>query len=218
MLFGSEPFSSLLRVSNLEWYKYDWIWEKSITTGFQHSKNKPLKAHENISVFSKGVTNHKTLSANRMVYNPQMKNGTPYKKVQKTPNVGNGSMHNASKVNLDYVGTIKDNKGVRYPNSVLRFPMHNHKDHPTQKPVALLQYLIRTYTNPNEIILDNTMGSGTTLVAAQREGRRAVGIELSEDYCKIAVERLRQPSFFSIPDKPQPPQAEQMALIEQGQT
>jgi site-specific DNA-methyltransferase (adenine-specific) len=103
----------------------------------------------------------------------------------------------------------------RYPKQLIYFPVDYGKNrfHPTQKPVALLAYLIRTYTNPGDLILDNTMGSGTTLVAAQNEGRQAVGIEISEEYCKIAVDRLRQPSFFSIPDKPKAATPTQKALL-----
>lgn len=189
VLFGSEPFSSLLRVSNLKWYKYDWVWEKDNSGNFANAKRSPLKYHENISIFSDGIC----------TYNPQMWNAG---KVSNKS--GKAKKNLASGRGKTYV-SVYNETDYRYPKSVLKFNRPNSmKDlfHPTQKPVDLLQYLIRTYTNPDDLILDNTMGSGTTMLAAQNEGRRAVGVETSEDYCKIAVERLRQPSFFSILDKP----------------
>ena len=176
-LFGSEPFSSFLRTSNIKLYKYDWIWEKGRASGFVHAKNKPLKAHENISIFSKGTTVHKTQSKNRMHYEPIMSEGKPYTKKITQVNTGNLN-HIPSESNLDFVGTVNENDGVRYPRSVLRFSMHNVGNiHPTQKPVELCEYFINTYTDIGETVLDNCMGSFTTAEACLNTNRNYIGFE-----------------------------------------
>lgn len=191
VLTASQPFTTcLINAAGLDWFKYEWIWEKSLATGFQHAKNAPLKIHENVLVFSSGVINHENLTDNRMVYNPQMGKGRPYLKIQRTANVGQGSMHRASKVNLDYVGTVVNNAGTRYPNSILHFPIHNHKLHPNQKPVAIFAYLIRTYSNPGDLVMDNAAGSGTTAIAAIETGRNWICIEKDAGYCQVAQERV----------------------------
>jgi len=190
VLFGSEPFSSLLRISNLNCYKYDWIWEKGRASGFLHAKNKPLKAHENISVFSKGTTVHINQSKNRMIYNPQMDIGEPYKKKITQTNTGKLN-HEPSEANLKFVGKINENNGTRYPRSVLKFSMHNVGNvHPTQKPVALCEYLIKTYTNECDLVLDNCIGSGTTAIACINTNRNYIGFELEKKYYDIALERI----------------------------
>lgn len=189
-LFGSEPFSSFLRTSNINMYKYDWIWEKGRASGCVHAKNKPMKAHENISIFSKGTTVHKSQSKRRMYYEPIMSEGKPYKKKITQPTTGNLN-HAPSKSNRDFVGTMLDNKGERYPRSVIKFSMHNvGLLHPTQKPVDLLEYLIKTYTGENMIVLDNCMGSGSTGVACVNTNRKFIGIELDEKYFNIAKNRI----------------------------
>jgi site-specific DNA-methyltransferase (adenine-specific) len=190
VLFGSEPFSSYLRISNIKLYKYDWIWEKGRASGFIHAKNKPLKAHENISIFSKGTTVHKSQSKKRMYYEPIMSEGKPYTKKITQVNTGNLN-HIPSEVNLNFVGTVNNNDGVRYPRSILKFSMHNVGNiHPTQKPVDLCEYLIKTYTNENELVLDNCMGSGTTAVACINTNRNYIGFELYENYYKLATNRI----------------------------
>lgn len=191
-LFGSEPFSSTLRISNLKLFKYDWIWEKGRASGFVHAKNKPLKSHEIISVFSKGTTVHASQSINRMKYFPQMDEGSPYKKRITQVNTGRLN-HKPSDSNLKFVGTVNENVGTRYPRSVQKFSMHNVGNfHPTQKPILLCEYLIKTYTNDNDLVLDNCAGSGTTLIAAKNLNRQFIGIEKEEKYYKIILERLRQ--------------------------
>ena len=191
-LFGSEPFSSALRMSNIKHFKYDWIWEKGRASGFLHAKNKPLKAHENITVFSLGTTVHSNQSEKRMNYFPQMSNGKPYKKNQRKINTGELN-HNPSKSEIGYVGTTSESKGARYPRSVIKFSMHNVGNfHPTQKPVALLEYLIRTYTNDGETVLDFTMGSGSTGVACVNTNRHFIGIELDDGYFEIAKKRIEE--------------------------
>ncbi len=189
-LFGSEPFSSYLRMSNIKLYKYDWIWEKGRASGFVHAKNKPLKSHEIISVFSKGTTVHANQSEKRMKYFPQMVYGEPYKK--KITQVNTGKLnHIPSQSNLDFVGTINNNEGVRYPRSIQKFSMHNVGNfHPTQKPQDLCEYLIKTYTNENDLVLDNCMGSGTTAIACKNLKRNFIGFENNEEYYKIACGRI----------------------------
>lgn len=175
VLFGSEPFSSLLRVSNLDWYKYDWVWKKTRPMGFLHAKNAPLAIHENISVFSPGSVAHINMNESRMTYSPQMENGEPYKKFNKVESkhkwggIGRPSNHDYTLINC----------GTRYPVTVLEFSNHNdNNSHPTQKPQLLLEYLVKTYTNEGDTVLDFTMGSGTTGAACGRLNRNFIGIEI----------------------------------------
>lgn len=190
-LFGSEPFSTALRYSNLDMFKYDWIWEKGRASGFVHAKNKPLKCHEIISIFSKGTTVHANQSKNRMNYFPQMEKGDPYIKKITRPNTGKIN-HVPSKSNTNFVGQTNINSGERYPRSILKFSMHNVGNfHPTQKPLALCEYLIKTYTNEGELVLDNCLGSGTTAVACKKLKRQCIGIEKEEKYIEISKKRLQ---------------------------
>lgn len=189
---ASQPFTSALVMSNLSWFKYAWVWEKSLVTGFVHAKNKPLKRHEDVLVFSPGTTVHEGQSQYRMKYFPQMKQGTPYSKRQRSTNTG--FLHAPSQVNKDWVGTISQNDGSRYPDSVLQFDNgNNFSVHPTQKPTALYQYLIRTYTQPGEIVLDFCSGSGTTGEAARAEGRQFILGEKEAEYVAVTRDRLRMP-------------------------
>jgi site-specific DNA-methyltransferase (adenine-specific) len=192
VLFGSQPFSARLINSNLKLFKYEWIWEKGRASGHVHAKNKPLKAHENILVFSKGTTVHKNQSKNRMTYVPQLSDGKPYTRKHISSNVGS-LLHSKSKANTEYEGSIAVNEGFRYPRSVLKVKNHNVGNfHPTQKPTELCEYLIKTYTNSGDVVLDNCMGSGTTGVAAVNTGRKFIGIELDEHYFNIAKERIEK--------------------------
>jgi site-specific DNA-methyltransferase (adenine-specific) len=202
VLTGGEPFTSLLVVSKIEWYRHKWVWEKDKAANFLHAQYMPIASCEDVIVFNEfGYT---VSVKNKPTYNPQMTQAETYQPPNKSKSlkafslrqIKGGKKQTPMESSGDYDGW------QRYPKSKLYFPVDYGKKryHPTQKPVALLQYLIRTYTNPGELILDNAMGSGTTLLAAQNEGRRCVGIELEEEYCRIAVERLRQPSFFSLPE------------------
>ena len=187
-LFGSEPFSTLLRSSNLKMYKYDWIWLKSTSAGFVNAKNMPMRRHENISVFSKASIGHKScLGDKRMIYNPQ--GLIPVNKVHKRPST---SMVNIISPKPSHKKEFKV-EFENYPNSLLDFPNSNNKLlHPTQKPVPLLEYLIKTYTNDNEnaVVLDNCMGSGSTGVACINTNRKFIGIELDDKYFEIAKDRI----------------------------
>lgn len=176
VLFGSEPFSSKLRMSNIKNFKYDWIWEKTKPSGHLNAKKQPLRKTENISVFYK----------KQCTYNPQglifgcFNNNRP-------------SRNNKKKGKYTY-GVEKDfglSNATNYPNNVLTYQNgNNNLLHPTQKPVDLLEYLIKTYTNEGEIVLDNCMGSGSTGVACVNTRRDFIGIELDKDYFNIAKQRI----------------------------
>ena len=170
VLFGSEPFSTALRHSNLKEFRYDWIWEKEQGANFMLCKYQPYKVHEIISVFS----------CKRHLYHPQMTEGKPYISGKGTSGAVTGNVKKKQTVNT----------GTRYPRSILRFNTDKGRGlHPTQKPVALLEYLIRTYTNEGDTVLDNCMGSGSTGVACINTGRNFIGIELDDKYFRIAESR-----------------------------
>jgi len=176
VLFGSEPFSSALRMSNIKNYKYDWKWEKSKATLFTLSKKRPLKSNEDIIIFHN----------KQPTYNPQMTEGKPYK--------GRNNIKNHKKLKGEWEikqGSRSDNYGLRYPRTNIKIANENKKgQHPTQKPVALMEYLISTYTNENELVLDFTSGSGTTAVACENTNRRWICIEQEEKYCEIHKNRI----------------------------
>lgn len=180
-LFGIEPFASQLRLSNSKWYKYDWVWEKTQATGHLNANKQPLRAYENILIFYK----------KQPTYNPQKTTGHTavhsYTKYIEAQN--NTQLYGRMNKQLSGGGNTD-----RYPRNVLRYASDKQKIklHPTQKPVALLEYLIKTYTNENETVLDNCMGSGSTGVACINTNRNFVGIELDEKYFKIAKERIER--------------------------
>ena len=177
-LFGSEPFSSALRMSNIKNFKYDWIWEKTVASNFAMCKKQPFKKHEIISVFY----------SKQPIYNPQMERGKPY--IDKREN---GKRNASVGVENGVKRQRIENNGTRFPSSVQKFSNGNNKNvHPTQKPVPLLEYLIRTYTNEGETVLDFTMGSGSTGVACVNTGRQFIGIELDEGYFNIAKKRIEE--------------------------
>jgi site-specific DNA-methyltransferase (adenine-specific) len=170
---AAQPFTTILAASNLENFRYEWIWEKPQGTNPMNAKVMPLKSHENILVFYR----------KKPVYNPQMWYSTPY----------SGFSSDTSKIGEVY-GSAKskhrDNpEGSRYPKTVLRFKQEKGL-HPTQKPVEMMEYLIRTYSNEGDVVLDNTMGSGTTGVACVNTNRNFIGIEMEENYYKIAEQRI----------------------------
>ena len=183
-LFGSEPFSSICRTSNLEMYKYDWKWEKPNGANFLNFKYQPAKVHEDIMIFAKMASSYS--KNGNMNYFPQMEIGKPYKQ-------GNGKQRlpkgNAT-VRSPIIQVVTENHGTRYPRSIVRFPLDKEKLHPTQKPVALLEYLIKTYTKENNMVLDNCMGSGSTGIACLNTNRNFIGIELSEEYSNLATARI----------------------------
>ena len=173
VLFGSEPFSSALRMSNIKNYKYDWVWEKPQGVDPLLAKKRPLNNIEYISVFYK----------KQPTYNPQFEEGKPYKTIR-------DKIDRVCEINGHiFKQTETNNEGYRYPKRVLKFNRETGK-HPTQKPVALLEYLIKTYTLEDETVLDFTTGSGSTGVACINTGRNFIGIELDERYFNIAKERI----------------------------
>lgn len=177
LLFGSQPFSSTLVMSNPKLFRYDWIWEKTEASGHLNSKKMPMRAHESVLVFySKPPT-----------YNPIKTNGH----IRKQSRAERFRLQ--SECYRKQSGVTVYDSTERYPRSIIKYSTDKQIGalHPTQKPVELLRYLIRTYTNIGEIVLDFACGSGTTLLAARLEGRRAVGIELDKDYCEVAVKRLK---------------------------
>jgi site-specific DNA-methyltransferase (adenine-specific) len=182
-LFGSEPFSSHLRISNLKQFKYDWIWEKDIGSNFLNTKYQPFKTHEIVSIFGEMATSFSKYG--NMRYFPQKTMGhKPYKTGAKKQgdHVFHSSLVSVSTVNTD---------GSRFPRSVQKFNTEKGL-HATQKPVALLEYLIKTYTLENETVLDFTMGSGSTGVACKNLNRNFIGIEKDDNYFEIAKNRINQ--------------------------
>ncbi len=169
LLFAQFPFAAQLAMSNIKYFRYDWVWKKNVATGHLNVKKMPLKAHDQILVFYKHLP----------TYNPQLKKGKPYKEIHNChcPNYGKQRI------------VLTTNEGIRYPQSILEFNREIGL-HPTQKPTALCEYLIKTYSNVGDTVLDNCMGSGTVGVACKNTNRNFIGIELNKDYFLIAQERI----------------------------
>ena len=184
VLFGSEPFSSALRMSNIKQYKYDWVWEKSKVGNVFNCKNAPQKNFENIMIFSNGTIANG--SNKKMPYFPQglIDVSITKKNQRKVSDVGTIANRPSRKNGSEYTQTK-----TNYPRQIIKF--NNEQGlHPTQKPVALLEYLIKTYTQEGETVLDFTMGSGSTGVAAKNTNRKFIGIEMDEKYFAIAKSRI----------------------------
>ena len=175
VLTASQPFTAVLVASNLPLFRYTWVWEKSKATGYLNAKKRPMNAHEDVVVFSKKAPR----------YFPQMTDGTPYNK---------GHSHRPTDVYGSQRATlVKSLDGKRYPRSVQYFKTAESEGkvlHPTQKPLALFEYLIRTYSLPGELVLDNCIGSGTTAVACLNTGRHYLGFETDPAYLEICAQRI----------------------------
>lgn len=184
VLFGSEPFTSRLIMSNLEMFKYNWYWNKKSSSGFVNAKLKPMGTIETISVFSKGKTSNG--NQNNMPYFPQ--GLLPYNKVTRRGN-------KESKENTFWRPSTKDNcnfqEWTNYPKNYLEFAYQKKAVHPCQKPVDLLEYLVKTYTREGEVVLDNCMGSGSCGVACVHTGRSFIGMEKESKYFQIACHRIK---------------------------
>ena len=190
LLFGNEPFTSELICSNLKGFKYRWDWNKKIPSGVGYAKYRPMQQTEDISVFTK--------NGEKTIYNPQMiKRDKPIKS-------GGNKLKENSCSTLVGIDTTKEyKKTYEYKNpttQILKFSYDKERLHPTQKPVDLLEYLIKTYTNENELILDFTMGSGSTGVACMNTNRKFIGIELDKNYFDIASKRIEE-AFFNAQNK-----------------
>jgi site-specific DNA-methyltransferase (adenine-specific) len=174
VLTAQQPFTSALVMSNPKMFRYSWVWVKDSGTGFLNAKKYPLKNSEDVLVFCEGVH----------YYNPQMSSGKPYtiQRGRKSDNYGKDS--------IDKIVTV--NEGLRYPLTTVYFNRDKPKLHPTQKPVALFEYLIKTYTSEGETVLDTCAGSGTTAIACLNTGRKFILIEQDDKYCEIALRRIRE--------------------------
>ena len=182
-LFGSEPFTSTLICSNIKEFKYNWIWQKNKTTGFLNAKKQPLNDNETISIFYK----------KQCTYNPQM---TQAEKIYKRGLVTRDKENNIQQSDCygEQKTFIQEDNGLRYPKRIQYFNNNDTQNqlHPTQKPVELLEYLIKTYTNENDTVLDFTMGSGSTGVSCINTNRKFIGIEKEEKYFDISVDRIKK--------------------------
>lgn len=188
-LFATQPFTTMIIASNIDRWRYNWIWDKGQPSGFLNANYSPLKRYEDICVFSRGTVG--SLSKNPIIYYPQ--GVVPINKVKKNnPNstwrINNGYNTNTNKLNSD---TEYVQKYTNYPHNILVYPRDKEHFHPTQKPVALLEYLIKTYTKESETVLDMTMGSGSTGVACVNSNRSFIGIEIQKKYFDIANKRIR---------------------------
>jgi len=171
VLTAIQPFTSTLVVSNQEQFKYEWIWRKQQGTGFLNAKKQPLRNHESVLVFYQS----------QPTYNPQFTEGKPYKCKS-----GKGSLDYGEQIQV-----ITENKGERYPLTVVDFSYDKNKVHPTQKPVALFEYLIKTYTNEGDLVLDNCAGSGTTAIACLNTNRNYILMEKEPKYYEIILDRIK---------------------------
>ena len=190
VLFGQSKFFFKLCLSNEREFKYDLVWNKKLVSGFLNAKRIPLRQHEHIAIFYKKAGK----------YNPQMWEGKPLH--SKGKSYKNKEHKNQNYGNFKQTEDIRVGETLKYPRSIIKFqkPHPSKAKHPTQKPLRLLEYLIKTYSNENNIILDFTCGSGTTLVACKKLNRKWIGIELNKDYCEITKQRIikenRQKSLF----------------------
>jgi site-specific DNA-methyltransferase (adenine-specific) len=179
VMTAQAPFDKVLGASNIKHLKHEWIWEKEAGTGFLNAKRAPLKNHENVLVFCD----------RQPTYNPQMRQGfKPYKCTKG---------HHGSNYGLDK-GAVTESNGERYPLTVIKFNRDRVKLHPTQKPVALMEYMVRTYSNSGETVLDFTMGAGSTGVACMNAGRNFIGIELDPAYFVTAADRIEKARLAAL--------------------
>lgn len=175
VLTAAQPFTSALVMSNPDWFRYDLVWEKSKASGFLNAKRQPLRAHESILIFSNRAP----------PYFPQMEGGKAYDKGVRKAQTDNDVYGRFCQARVK-------SEGARYPRSVLKFKTAEREGghHKAQKPIALMEYLVRTYTSPGDMVLDNCMGSGTTGVACAQAGRRFIGMEMDAGYFEIARNRI----------------------------
>ena len=192
VLTADQPFTSQLILSNLDWFKYEWIWKKKKTTGFLLANYRPMKQTEDIVVFSPAGAAAASRHGGNMTYNPQGLIEKRVKKKNSAKRLGK-FLHNPEhmgKGNKLLHETEYEQKYTNYPSEIIEFGLDKDSIHPTQKPVALMDYLIKTYSNENEVVLDNCMGSGTTGVSAVKCNRKFIGIEKDKHYFDLASDRI----------------------------
>ncbi len=182
VLTASQPFTSALVMSNVKMFRYEWIWDKTRGTNFQLANKNPMKSHENILVFYKKLP----------IYNPQFWYSTPYERKAQESRKNKTTILGDSSASSYRPTTISD--GKRFPLSIIREKLHNNSTnlHPTQKPVALFEYLIKTYTNEGDLVLDNCAGSFTTAIAAENSKRNWICMEQLKEYCEIGKKRINE--------------------------
>lgn len=177
VLTANQPFTSKLVMSNLKWFKCSWVWQKTKATNYVKARQMPMKYHEDIVVFGN----------KKLVYNPQMVLGKPYTK-KAVSKAKKGTVF----IDTRKIGDININNGFRFPSTIILVSNANYKSlHPTQKPVALFRYLVETYTNKGDLVLDNCIGSGTTAVACIETDRDFIGIETEQKYVDISNKRIK---------------------------
>lgn len=205
VLTSDQPFTSQLVMSNTEWFKYEWIWKKKKTTGFLHANARPMKETEDILIFSPLGASGCSVKANKnMTYNPQGLIEKNVKKKNNAKRLGN-FLHQPEHMgagNKLLHETEYEQKYTNYPSEIIEFGLDKGNIHPTQKPVSLMEYLIMTYSNDGEVVLDNCMGSGTTGVAAVKCNRSFIGIEMNHDYFRKASERINDVTVEEVSQIP----------------
>ena len=203
-LTADQPFTSMLILSNLDWFKYEWIWKKQKTTGFLLANYRPMKETEDVVIFSPGGAAAASRNGKNMTYNPQ---GLIEKKVKKKNNAKRLGkfLHNPEHMgsnNKLLHETEYEQKWTNYPSEIIEFGLDRNVIHPTQKPVALMEYLIKTYSNEGDTVLDNCMGSGTTGVACKKTNRNFIGIEKELEYFTQAKERIESVTVEEVSQNP----------------
>jgi site-specific DNA-methyltransferase (adenine-specific) len=203
LLFGQQPFTSMLVSSNYEWFKYNIIWKKNKTTQYLLANYRPMKCTEDICVFSKGGAAAASIKTGNMTYNPQGLKSVNIKKQNSEKRIGKmlNQLHHLGANNKLTSDTEYTQKYTNYPIELIEFDIENSTIHETQKPVKLIEYLLRTYSNEGDLVLDNTMGSGTTGVGCINTKRRFIGIELNDKYYKLSKNRInntKQPHDHDI--------------------
>ena len=187
VIFAQQPFTTRLISSNIDMWKYNWVWEKDNATNFLNSHYQPMKITEDICVFGDGATSN---SPNpNLFYNPQFTEGKPYSCVSGSQKKTTAVAAHGSR---DVGGFKTENDGKRYPKNLIKFNRDKDKIHPTQKPTALLEYLIKTYSNENDLILDSCSGSGSLAIACMNTKRNFICIEKDENYYNLSMERLKK--------------------------
>lgn len=194
VLTAAQPFTSVLITSNLEWYKYNWIWKKNKTTGFLLANYRPMKQTEDVVVFSPAGAAAASRHTINMVYNPQGLIPKKVKKKNSEKRLGKmlNQKHHLGLNNKLLHESDYEQQFTNYPTEILEFGIENDTDHPTQKPVSLFEYLVKTYSHEGDVVLDNVMGSGTTGIACLNLNRHFIGIEMDSEYFNMAKNRIEK--------------------------